>query len=661
MPSRMGPHIQALLFYVAVAAVFWWPLPAALTSALPGAPSSDTGVYIWNLWLFRHEILEHGHLPFATLEILNLDGVTAVPLVLHNYTTAANVIAFPLIGVLGLVATFNVLTMAAGVVAAYAMFLFAWRRTGDAGAALAGGLVFGFSPYLMARSVEHFSLAQAAPLPLFGLLMLRAFEQPKASTAALAGLTVAWAYLSDPYYAVYCLMIAAFMVGYSFVAVERRPEPMRAAWWPTVVNLALLCLGGLIVGVLLHGGGRVEFWGLRFSMRRLYTPVLLFTVLAIVRAWMALRPRIRLQRPFARPHVQAAFVAGGFCLLALAPVLASMRSPLAGRTWQGPAVWWRSSAPGMDLAAWFVPNPLHPLLGQVAADWIAHRPNGFYENVASIPWVVLGLLAAAWFLKGFRGTAGWWTFGALFGLMSLGPFIRIAGLDTYVPTPWALLRYLPIVGAARMPTRLTVLLMLAAAMLFAMALAHWRARSSRPTLVLGVVVTAVLFELLPAPRRLVTADVPAVFGTIAGDPRPLRLLNLPFGLKDGLGESGGFSTANQYFQTVHEKPMIGGYLSRLPDGAMKRYCDDTVLRVLIELSEDRAPDPALLAAAVDAGADFARETQLGYVVADLRRTPGPLLAFAEQAFGLTLIQSADGYALYLPSVTSAASTSPPAR
>ena len=31
------------------------------------------------------------------------------------------------------------------------------------------------------------------------------------------------------------------------------------------------------LAAFLHGGGRVDFWGLRFSMRRLYTPVLLFT------------------------------------------------------------------------------------------------------------------------------------------------------------------------------------------------------------------------------------------------------------------------------------------------------------------------------------------------------------------------------------------------
>ena len=62
--------------------------------------------------------------PFLTHEILALDPA-AVPLTLHNYTTFANVLAFLLLGALDLVTVFNVITIASGVMAAYAMFLFA--------------------------------------------------------------------------------------------------------------------------------------------------------------------------------------------------------------------------------------------------------------------------------------------------------------------------------------------------------------------------------------------------------------------------------------------------------------------------------------------------------------------------------------------------------
>src|SRR5687768_638738 len=89
----------ALLGYVCVAVVFAWPLPGALGKVLFESPGGDTGVYIWNLWVFRHEIVEHGRFPFFTLEILALNA--GAPLTLHNYTSLANIIAFPLLPLLG--------------------------------------------------------------------------------------------------------------------------------------------------------------------------------------------------------------------------------------------------------------------------------------------------------------------------------------------------------------------------------------------------------------------------------------------------------------------------------------------------------------------------------------------------------------------------------
>jgi hypothetical protein len=63
--------------------------------------------------------------------------------------------------------------MASGVLSPYAMFVYALRRTKDAAAALIAGILFGLSPFITARAAEHLSLTQAAPLPVFGLLMLR--------------------------------------------------------------------------------------------------------------------------------------------------------------------------------------------------------------------------------------------------------------------------------------------------------------------------------------------------------------------------------------------------------------------------------------------------------------------------------------------------------
>jgi len=646
-PPRLRVHLAALTGYVCVAALFAWPLPAHLRDSFPGDPGGDVGVYVWNLWIFRYELLAHHAFPFLTRSILTLEP-TAVPLTLHNYTTAANVVGIPLIQSVGLVATYNLLTMSSGVLAAYAMFVYACRRSGDAGAAFVAGLLFGFNPYMTARATAHFSLIQAAPLPVFGLLMFKMFERPTLRLAAGAGLVVAWAFLSDPYYAVYCLLIVLFLVGYALIAVERRPAPIQRTWWRLLLDLALLCLAGLIAGIALRGGGRVVVFGLRLSVTRLYTPMLIFTVLLGVRVWMLVRPRFAWRELLSPAHLRPVIFGAVVCAVALGPVLYAMREPSAGRPWRGPRVLWRSSAPGVDLVSWITPNPYHPLWGSGESSWLSGLPNGFEENVTSIPWVAILVIALAARKAAFRGAGGWLAFTGLFAWLSLGPFVRLFGFNTYVPTPWALLRYLPIVGAARMPTRMTVLVMLGVSMLLALALAHLRQRSTRPwatTLVVGVLLT---LELLPAPRPLFSAEIPAIYRIIAADPRPVRLLNLPFGLRDGLSAGGAFSAKNQYFQTLHEKPLIGGYMSRLPDGTMTRYRGNRVLRVLLRLSEGRPLDEGMKEAALASAPGFVERAQIGYVLVDTGLCSPELVEFAKQAFSLTKVAVEGPLELYRP-------------
>ena len=109
------------------------------------------------------------------------------------------------------------------------------------------------------------------------------WQRPTLRLAAVAGGVMAWAFLSDPYYAVYCLMMLMVMVGHSLATIERRPADVRRVWWRMVLDLLLLSLAGLIAGIAIRGGGRLELFGLRLSMTRLYTPVLLFTLLLALR------------------------------------------------------------------------------------------------------------------------------------------------------------------------------------------------------------------------------------------------------------------------------------------------------------------------------------------------------------------------------------------
>ena len=644
MPAKaLGREAVAVLGYVCIAIVFAWPLPVRMAEAMIGLPAGDAGVYVWNLWVFRHEIVQHQRLPFLTSEILALSG--PVPLVLHNYTTFANVLAFPLIPLLGVLRTFNVLVMASGVMTGYAMYWYARLRTGDPAAAWIGGLLFGFSPFMSARGGEHFSLTLAAPIPVFAWLMYRMYENPSRRLACAAGATVAWAFLCDTYFAVYCLMIASFAATYSIFSVERQSPAVRRVWPRAVVNLAILCVAGLIVGMIVRGGGRMDMFGIRVSFTRLYTPVLVLTGLIGIRVWLSLRPRL-VKVVSVTPYAQAAVLAALVCVVVLSPVLFATGSPFSQHGLISPQVWWRSSPPGVDLLAFFAPNPLNPIVGRMSYDWLASMPAGFNENVASIPWVAMLTIVGAIWLGRFRPHKGWLIFMGVFACLSLGPFVSVAKHLTYVPTPWAVLRYLPIVGAARMPTRMTILVMLAMSMLLAFAIHELRTRTRYPRLLTFGIAALLVFELLPAPRTLHSAELPEPYRIVSTDPRPVRVLSLPFGLRDGVSSRGNYSSITQFYQTFHEKPLVGGYISRLPGDSISRYRGNSTLRVLMRLSEGTEVDPEMMARGARNADRTMQRLQIGYVVIDLRRTPSALREFMQSAFPLTLMWSDQSYELY---------------
>jgi hypothetical protein len=364
-----------------------------------------------------------------------------------------------------------------------------------------------------------------------------------------------------------------------------------------------------------------------------------------IRVWMTIRPRIVTVLPLLSQARHAA-IAAIACIAILSPVLSVTTSSVGQRGFMRPDVWWRSSAPGVDLLAFFAPNPLHPLVGWISFDWVSSLPGGFNENVASLPWVALGVIVGAVMWAGFRPIKGWVIFTFVSAWLALGPFVSVATTLTYVPTPWALLRYLPIVGAARMPTRLTILVMLGLSMLLAWAVHHLRTRSTRPQLLTAAIGLLLIAELLPAPRTLHSAEIPAVFKVIAADPRPIRVLSLPFGLKDGLSSRGNYSSSSQFYQTFHQKRLVGGYISRLPRGSIENYRANSLVRVLMRLSEGSVVDDELYERALQRADFHMQRLQIGYVVIDPARCSPELVAFAHRVFQTSLVTKADGLELY---------------
>lgn len=648
MRGALAPRLAVVVGYVIATLVFVWPLPLHLSTHLTGDPGGDTGVYVWNQWVF-HQELTTGHNPLATEKILALTN--RVDLTQHNYTAFLNLLALPFISSLGVITTFNVVFLIVCVLnAAMAYGLARRATTATRFEAWLAGLLFAWSPVMVARTTGHYSLFAAAALPAFVWCLVNAERTRSLRDATLVGLCMAWAALSDAYFGIYCLIIALLYVGASLFRFPRTgrvaPRP-----WVWLVDILIVCVGGLIAGLVLGWRGEFTMIGIPIHVRSLYTPVLVLTLLVLTRLALWWHPRVSFSlRALGSLPVNGLIVAALACIGPLAPVLYGLSGRVAEGQFVSPKIFWRSSPPGVDLLAFVTPNPQHPIMRWLGSDPLATRPTIFVEYTASLSLIALALIAFAMWRARYRPGVSWLTLTIGFALLALGPFVHVGGANTHIPGPWALLRYVPGFGLARMPTRFAIVASMGVAVLFAGALAAAGARwPQRRRTIVAAVTILLLIELWPAPRTLYSAEISPIYDEIADDTRPVRVLSLPFGVRDGTWATGNFRPRSLFNQTRHGKALIGGYLSRISPRRVDRMRRDyPTLDALIKLSENAPLDPDVAVTLHDRGDALMAQANVGYVVIDSRFVPPDRAQLVIEAFKLREVRRDAHLTLYVP-------------
>lgn len=644
-------QLAVVLGYVLLASAVTWPLPIQLGTHLTGDPGGDTSVYLWNQWVFHEEALR-GNNPFGTQQILSL--TERIDLSQHNYTVFLNLLALPLISLFGVVASFNLVYLITSVLTSLMTYGLA-RATASVTRveAFIVGAAFAWSPVLVARSTGHFSLAAAAPLPAFIWALVNAEKHRTVGSAALVGLCMAWAALCDAYYGVYCVMIAVLYVATTVVRVTRAATPAPRRPWVWLLDVLVVCFGGLVMGLALGRGGDFEVFGVAVHIRSLYTPVLVLTLLVAARLAVWWRPRLIRVPELGPLPLKAVLVGALACLGPLSPVLYGTVENLVDGRFVSPRIFWRSSPRGVDLLSFITPNPNHPVMRLLFGDGQITAPTQFVEYTASFSLVAIAIVAAGIWLAKYRPKTGWWWITGGFALLALGPFIYIAGTNTHIPGPWALFRYVTPMSLARTPTRFAIVAALGLAMLLAGALAALGTRWPHRRRAITALVAALLaIELWPAPRTLYSAAVSPLYATIASDPRDVRVVSLPFGIRDGVSSIGNFRPRSQFNQTVHEKRLIGGYLSRISPSRVERMrTEHPTLAVLMKMSEPQPLTAEDLSILFGRGTRFVNRTRLGYVVIDRRFVSDESAGAVIDAWSLEEVQRDEYLTLYRPAAS----------
>jgi len=651
--GRSGRRALALAVagYSALACVLTWPLPLHLRTHLLSAASGDTAVYVWNIWVFRHELIEHAHLPFSTGHVLAYTGGT--DLSLHNYAPIAGLLGLPLVGPLGIIGTYNVLMLVFMALSGLGVFLLAGQLGLGAVFAWSAGALFVASPVMTARQTGHFSLVIAAALPLFLWALLRALDTERVRDAVLVGVLVAAATYSDAYYGVYCAMMGAFLIAWRFGRVEWRGA---SAWrrLARFLDVTIAVSGILIAWRVASGTTTLVLGPIAIGLQTLYTPVLLLTCAVALRAWLAWRPVWRVHDSAARlpALLRLGAMAVAACLVLLLPQLFGIARAFVTDQLPGTEIYWRSSPRGVDALAYFVPNPNHAWFGDHTRQWFMppDEPNWYPEFVGAFSLVAFAVIAAGARLRVLP--AFWVAFTGLFVWLSLGPFLHVGGINTYVPGPWTFLRYVPVIEMARSPSRFAIVAALGLSLLSAFGAEGLQRRLARTwggTMTLLVLAFALALELVPAPRRVYPASVPDIYDrvTVVADESG-RLLDLPVGIHDGTSPVGRFDAASLYYQTEHRRPMIGAYLSRVSRRSKEEHLRSPMLKALFELSEGRDPSAELVAEARASRDAFLRRSCIRFVAVDTRQASAALRAFATDALRLTPVAEDASHVLLVP-------------
>jgi hypothetical protein len=136
---------------------------------------------------------------------------------------------------------------------------------------------------------------------------------------------------------------------------------------------------------------------------------------------------------------------------------------------------------------------------------------------------------------------------------------------------------------------------------------------------------------------LTPLDAPSVYRTLAGE-APGAVCEVPFGFGGGLSVGVGAQDRRiLYYATLHEHPLVGGYIGRMPSDAEERYDATTIAGALARLSDGRA-------AAAPTAADVAH-SPCRYFVVTRATTSGATDAFLKQ-LPLVFIAGAEGRELY---------------
>lgn len=227
-----------------------------------------------------------------------------------------------------------------------------------------------------------------------------------------------------------------------------------------------------------------------------------------------------------------------------------------------------------DLLGFFLPQVFHPLFKDVVSPIYSNFSGNAAEYTVFMGYTVI-LLSILGLIKIKTNEAKFWALSAaIFFVLCLGPILHVNGIlsipvedyDLYIPLPYAVLMHIPFFSMARVPSRWDVLVMLSLAVLAGYGLSYifdklgakLLKNKYKINIILILFSCLILFEFLSVPYTMSNAEIPNFYEQIANDDEDYAILEVPI----------IWYADVMYYQTLHEKNLVGGYVSRPPNNAI---------------------------------------------------------------------------------------------
>ncbi len=204
-----------------LAVILTWPLIIKLNAFYPFAYGSDAEFFIWDIWHFKHLVFDLKQNPFGCLDTVFYPiGFNNAATGYENLINKIPALIFwpifknPLI-------IYNLLIILNLAFASWTTFLLVLYLTKNKKIAFLCGIIFGFSPYMLARSLGHLNLLTTGWIPLFVLYFLKLWQAKKIKDAVLAALFFLCVSLSSWYYSIFILLFIFIFLLYYFLTTRK--------------------------------------------------------------------------------------------------------------------------------------------------------------------------------------------------------------------------------------------------------------------------------------------------------------------------------------------------------------------------------------------------------------------------------------------------------